>query len=235
MRQMPLEGKLFKSVDLTWRDSMAETAEEPACLTVARRPGLLDALIDANAKLDTIQKGLNDYLRTKMLAFPRFFFLSNDELLEILAETKDPTRVQPHLKKCFDGMASLEFQDNLDITACFDPKDERIHFEYEETGHVTAQGKKMINPNDSGGNVEQWLVEVEIMMKKSLARIIDKAMVDYLSGNTPRLEWIRKWQGQVVLAGNQTMWTIQIEKAIQGTPKEDGEGFEGGMSEDPER
>ena len=91
---IPFQGKLFKSVDLTWRDSMAETAEEPACLIVARRPGLLDSLIDAKAKLDTIQKGLNDYLRTKMLAFPRFFFLSNDELLEILAETKDPTRVQ---------------------------------------------------------------------------------------------------------------------------------------------
>ena len=89
MVQMPNEGTLFRQVDTSWREIMTYAFNDPPALTVFAKEGFLEELNAANDKLEQVQKGLNDYLMTKRLYFPRFFFLSNDELLEILAETKD--------------------------------------------------------------------------------------------------------------------------------------------------
>ena len=66
-------------------------------------------LLGHNRSLDVIQKSLSDYLETKRRYFPRFYFLSDEELLEILADTKDPLKVQRHINKCFEAINLLDF------------------------------------------------------------------------------------------------------------------------------
>jgi dynein heavy chain len=110
VKQMPTEANLFKQVDSVWRTTMTMAKDNGKALTVTKHEGLYKDLKECNDNLETVQKGLNDYLETKRLAFPRFFFLSNDNLLEILSETKDPTKVNPHMKKAFEGIQALEFE-----------------------------------------------------------------------------------------------------------------------------
>lgn len=110
MKQIPREGTAFREMDQIWRRIMQKTQETPLMTAVAEFPGLLEELQQCNQQLDIVEKGLNDFLDTKKIAFPRFFFLSNDELLEILSEAKDPLNVQPFVKKCFEAVKELRFE-----------------------------------------------------------------------------------------------------------------------------
>eukprot|EP00435_Cladocopium_sp_Y103_P015241 s2361_g3.t1 len=200
MQQMPTEGRLFREVDGTWRQIMAACVAAPKALEVFRQDNFLGNLTAANDKLETVQKGLNDYLETKRLFFPRFFFLSNDNLLEILSETKDPKRVNAHVKKCFEGMQSLQFEENLNISGMISPEKELVPM----TNYV--------DPVAANGAVEKWLVQVEDAMLESIRDQSFQSRDDYV--NTAFVDWVQKWPGQVVIGIFNLFWTAEVNEAL---------------------
>lgn len=198
--QMPEEGRLFKKVDATWRAIMAELGTQVNAVEMASKPGLYEKLCDLTALQDKIMKGLNAYLEKKRLYFPRFFFLSNDEMLEILAETKDPNKVQPHLKKCFEGINRLQLDSELVVHAMFSAEKERVGF------------SKPVDTVEAKGCVEKWLLNVESMMVQSLRDVVTQSRDAYVL--TPRSDWVTKWPGQIVLCTGQIYWTSEVHEAI---------------------
>jgi dynein heavy chain len=120
--------------------------------------------------------------------------------------------VQPHLHKCFENIAKLEFQPDLTITSMYSGEDERIEF-----------AKKVVPK----GNVEHWLLEVESAMRKSLKQGNILLLILYLPilpvikdgltaySTVERSQWVLDWPGQVVLTASQIMWTKEVSEAIQ--------------------
>jgi dynein heavy chain len=90
-KQLPSESKKFQSIDRNLRRMVDGVLKKPAAIDACTRGGqrTLDMLRDGNKVLDGVQKVLSDYLQTKRAGFGRFDFLSNDELLEILSQTKE--------------------------------------------------------------------------------------------------------------------------------------------------
>ncbi|XP_054012221.1 dynein axonemal heavy chain 6 [Hylaeus anthracinus] len=210
-RQLPLEAKLFIEVDKFWKDLMRRTHKAPLAMPACTQPGLLELLEENNRRLDEVMKCLEAYLETKRVAFPRFFFLSNDELLEILAQTKNPHAVQRHLQKCFDAIHRLEFATKTsetgnveetvlttDIVAMLSPEGERVPL-----------GKGL----RARGNVEDWLGRVEDAMFSTLRMRLKQGIKDLEAKG--RQQFIYMHPSQIILCVLQIFWTRNIHLILE--------------------
>ena len=73
---------------------MKEAEKTPNVVKATNRKGLYEELEDIQKRLAVCEKALADYLETKRLAFPRFYFISSSDLLDILSKGNQPVQVR---------------------------------------------------------------------------------------------------------------------------------------------
>jgi len=80
---------------------------KPAC----NKEGLYDLLEEIQERLSRCKKSLNDFLDAKRRIFPRFYFTSEADLLDILSNGSTPRRIAHHVGKVFLATKALTMHD----------------------------------------------------------------------------------------------------------------------------
>lgn len=100
-------------MDDEFRGLMSTVESNTLVTHFADVPRLNEMLPQMVSQLDICQKALADFLEEKRQMFPRFYFIGDDDLLEILGQSKNPEVIQTHLKKLFAGIHSVVFTDDF--------------------------------------------------------------------------------------------------------------------------
>nr|BCL66104.1 cytoplasmic dynein 1b heavy chain [Volvox africanus] len=151
---LPSQQQRFRNVDEEFRRTMTSLESTKKVVTFADIPGIRDKLPHMAQQLDVCQRALADFLEEKRSQFPRFYFLGDDDLLEILGQARNPAVIQSHLKKLFAGIQKVKFsQDQSTIQAMQSMEGEVV--ELAPTVRITEQ-------------IETWLGDLTRSMRNTL-------------------------------------------------------------------
>jgi dynein heavy chain len=214
--QLPDDSKRFDGIDQDFKVLMADAAKTPNVVEATNKPNLYDKLEDIQKRLSICEKALAEYLETKRLAFPRFYFVSSADLLDILSKGNQPTEVARHLSKLFDNMAKLKFQEVQE------GQESKVAFGMysKENEYVDFDA-----PCECVGQVEVWLNRLMDTMRSTVRQQLSEAVVSY--EEKPRDQWLFDYPAQVALTTTQIWWTTEVNIAFSRLE----EGYENALKD----
>ncbi|XP_046627104.1 dynein heavy chain, cytoplasmic isoform X5 [Neodiprion virginianus] len=205
---LPVETSRFQSISSEFLGLMKKVSKSPMVMDVLNIPGVQRALERLADLLGKIQKALGEYLERERTSFPRFYFVGDEDLLEIIGNSKNVARLQKHFKKMFAGVAAILLnEDNTVITGIASREGEEVMF----NDPVSTTDHPKIN---------EWLSMVEKEMRVTLASSLTKAVQDikqFKDGNiNPEafMTWCDKYQAQIIVLAAQILWSEDVEAAL---------------------
>ncbi|PIK60017.1 putative cytoplasmic dynein 1 heavy chain 1 [Apostichopus japonicus] len=205
---LPVETQRFSSISTEFLALMKKVTKAPLVLDVVNIPGVQRSLERLADLLGKIQKALGEYLERERASFPRFYFVGDEDLLEIIGNSKNVGRLQKHIKKMFAGVHSLilEDEDQL-VTGIASKEGEEVTFKTAVS--ITEHPK-----------INEWLTLVENEMQITLAKLLASAVAgisQFKEGSVDSakyLDWVDQYQAQLVVLSVQISWSESTDKAL---------------------
>ncbi|GAA6009794.1 hypothetical protein JCM11491_000816 [Sporobolomyces phaffii] len=207
---LPIESQRFNNINTEFLAVMKKVFKSPFVLDVLNIAGVQKSLERLADLLSKIQKALGEYLERERSSFPRFYFVGDEDLLEIIGNSKDIVRIGKFLKKMFAGLSSISLDDDhTRIEGMASREGEEVPF---STPIVLADYPK----------INDWLTKLESEMKVSLAQRLARAYEDLQAFYTSPegldsdrfLAWIDAYPAQLVVLAVQIGWTSLVEGSL---------------------
>lgn len=169
--QLPDDSKNFELIDSEFVGLINVINTSKTVMNVTRDDTIYRTLEGLESKLMVCEKALNNYLEKKRIAFPRFYFISSIDLLDILSNGNNPAFLDKHLIKLFDSILRLVYS----TSTKGDDEIETIAvgmFSKENEEYVQFVGEKLY----CGGRVEDWLNKLIRSMRYTLHELFKEAL-----------------------------------------------------------
>ena len=203
MKQMPLEAKKFSKIDKDWNKAMSKAEDTLNVVACCSNELLKNSLPIMYAELEKCQKSLEGYLEQKRSSFPRFYFVSNSVLLQILSRGSDYNEVQPYYEKLFDSVACAVHEDSKGSSSIIG---------FQGISGSDVEEIKLLKPVHVQGNIETWLGKLEKAMQETMKDTCERAADD--CSEMELREFVDRYPGQFALLGIQFNWTTNCTEAL---------------------
>ena len=111
-RELPEDAERFATIDKQVREILKTAWATKKVKEACNSPGLLPRLEAMQEQQEVCKKSLSDFLDGKRRLFPRFYFTSEADLLDILSNGSQPARVMKHIDKVLLATAKLTLDES---------------------------------------------------------------------------------------------------------------------------